>query len=1367
MKPKNPAHRLLTSAIMISACFVPRGHGAEISKLQNTNQLDNTASWSGGVLPGTSDVMLWNSTYTTPGAIATLAAIGSNLSVSGIKVTDVGGTRNAATTMVGYQNSGSAVLTIGAGGIDLSAANQAFHAGSRITIGASQTWNVSNANTNGSPTGSNNNEDLSIQAPATGAAFDFGGNTVTSTGAGQVTISSGYTLSNGVLNLSNPLFVIQGGSSRLTTINSSLSIGIGSGGYLRLQSNSAALTSAAPISVAGGGTLAMYTNNASNIVTQSGNVTLADGAAIAAGAQSTASNASVYSLLSGGVSTSGTVSWNNTGSLRAALDVTGAISGTGTINVQNTATNAETFTRWNGNNSGFTGTINVAGASGTRMLRLNSSNSGSATSTWNIAAGNTLQINGVSPQFGVLNGAGNITNSHASTAATISASSGSFSGVISNGTPVTNLTKTGSGTLTLSGANTYSGATNVNGGTLAVSSLTSGSSAVTIADGAAYRVNIATSGDDISLASLTSGSSTGNCVIGINNGGFSNPGFSPLFVAGAFNINAPTQIDLSGAGFTAATFPLIAYGTIGGTSGFSGLTLKLPPRVSGTLINNPGSVDVNITSVETIRWKGNIDSNWDADTVGDGSVGTPNWETSVTNSSTRYLQGAGGTDGAVFDDLASGTGDVQVNLTTNLTPVAITVNNATRDYLLSGSGSISGPCTLTKSGAADLNLSNSAANTYTGTTTISEGSITLGDGITAGAGTLGGAIDNSGELILNRPDDFTFSNVVTGSGKLTKNQANIVTIPNNPSMNGDLAVNGGKLTFSSGGTLYGVISGNGALECSGGTLNLNGSSSNTLSGNTTVSGTAILKLQKDAGMNAVSGDIYLTGSVTGGIQIVGNEQIADSADLYVQGTSTDPLGTFTGTETIDNVFLNTANGATGQLILKSIFNVTGTATVNSGILSLGSGSTISIGGIAITSPLNTIVRIAANTAGTTANIGSGGVTAAGGEWQVKYNGNNFDGIANLGGNVTTTGDFIITNGGYTGANLNVINLTGTRTFNIGAGTTTTVAPDFAGDPNLTADTEDSFTGGLIKAGDGKLVINASCNLGHTGATTVNAGKLILNGTAPNSAPAVAAGATLGGTGVITASTTMPSGAILAPGDGNAATLTFGNDITLSAGSIYAVDITGTSACDRITTATGTLTANGIIAVTLGSHTPVANETFDLADAAAITGTPTFDFTAAALPSGLVWDTSSFATNGTITVKQLGYESFVSVIANPSDRDPGDDPDGDGVNNLLEYVLGGNPTVSSQSNLPQSSLTGTDLVLTFSRRDDSEGDTTQQVVISTDLSDWSTVVPITPSGALPSGVTVNVVENAAADDTITVTIAKGANAAKFARLKVTK
>ncbi len=1266
MKPNRHSILALASVLVVVS---NAARAAEIAKLQNTATLNNPASWTGGVLPGSGDVMLWNNAFTAPGALATLSQLGGNLSVLGLKVTDVGGTRNAATTMVGYQNDGSAnTLTIGAGGIDLSAATQTLTLASRILLGADQTWSISNANTNGNPAGLNNNEDLTFFSQAAAVPFDFGGRTVTTTGNGQATVTSGYTMSNGTLRVGNNLFVIQGGSNRVTNVSANLNLEVVAGGTLRLQSNSGggslSLVSSAPITL-NGGTLVLYHNNASFALNQTGPIQLNAGSTINFHHQGNSAN-----IYSGAINVAGDVTWTVTGGGASSNfgNVTGNLSGPANINYLNTATGTAGFTRFSGNNSGYTGTITLAGGSNNRSLRLGSANAGSAAATWNVNAGNILQIDGVAVQLGTLNGAGQLANSHPSSPATVTIGSGIFSGAVLNSSgSTTAVTKVGPGSLSLIGPNNHSGATTVSGGTLLMSSAHIGDGAVSVADGATFGVVILEQDDFFGASSLSLGSSTGSTLI-VDLGTQPNPLFAPVDI-GDLTVNAPSTLRLAAGNLSTGTFPLIEYDTLAGL-GAGGLNLVLPPRTAGSLSPGANVLNVTITAADKIKWKGNVNQTWDIDPNGSNVTGTPNWVTLSGGGATRYIQANNGSDSVLFDDSAdSGT----VSLSADLSPAALSVDNSSLDYTFTGPGKLTGSTALVKSGTGTLTLANAAPNDFTGGTRVEEGStLLLGDGVTAGAGQISGNILFDGDLVLNRPDDHDtgFTLDFLSFGTLRKAQDNTVTFPLAVDFPFDVVIDDGTLRFTGGGTFSGILSGSGGLAVDGGTLTLSGNfvDPNTFSGPVSVSAGS-LRLSKGDNIQAVSGDITTTGAAT--VVIVNTEQIADTATLNIRGTAGDPVQAGVK-ETVANAYVNTAT-PTAELIARNDFTVTGTVTVVNGLYSTASAHSSTAHAIVIepASGSNPIVRIAGSGGPSTLNVGSGGITASGGTIQVKFNTNDQDAVLNLGGDLSTTGNLAITNAGYTGANLNVINLTGPRIFDIGAGTTTTVAPDLGGE------------GSLTKAGQGTLVLGPLCAAAHEGGTVIDAGTLLVNGTHAGEIQVNAAGR-LGGSGTI--SNDVDVDGTVSPGQ-SAGTLLITSTATLGGGSVYHWEI------DNWTGSTAgadwdLLDADALVISAAPSNRAVIRITGTPANFSESGGTfqiarsiePIVGFNAGAFQI----DDSGFIGTGSWAVQQSGgalelvYTAGAGTpftnwaAANGVPADPALDSDDDGIPNGIEFVLGTNP-----------------------------------------------------------------------------------------------
>lgn len=162
----------------------------------------------------------------------------------------------------------------------------------------------------------------------------------------------------------------------------------------------------------------------------------------------------------------------------------------------------------------------------------------------------------------------------------------------------------------------------------------------------------------------------------------------------------------------------------------------------------------------------------------------------------------------------------------------------------------------------------------------------------------------------------------------------------------------------------------------------------------------------------------------------------------------------------------------------------------------------------------------------------------------------------------------------------------------------------------------------------------------------------------------------------------------------------------------------------------------------------------------------------AIGSGAQFETAAITGSGTITVTSgtnpPGYTSWAlskGLTIGVNDGESAD-PDQDGLVNLLEYALGGDPLGSSQSSNPAAAPDGTSLLLTFKRLDLSETDTTIKVQWSTDLgTTWTDFVTL---GA-ESSATVTIVENGTGLDDVTVAIplSYAVNGKLFARVKAEK
>ena len=146
----------------------------------------------------------------------------------------------------------------------------------------------------------------------------------------------------------------------------------------------------------------------------------------------------------------------------------------------------------------------------------------------------------------------------------------------------------------------------------------------------------------------------------------------------------------------------------------------------------------------------------------------------------------------------------------------------------------------------------------------------------------------------------------------------------------------------------------------------------------------------------------------------------------------------------------------------------------------------------------------------------------------------------------------------------------------------------------------------------------------------------------------------------------------------------------------------------------------------------------------------------------IYQTSVFAGSAAELAEPPSFATWLAQSLAPNPSSANADPDGDGISNLVEYVLGGNPSSHDRLILPRTILLSGNLVFTFNRPDGSETtDVSLAVETSSDLANWTQSYTISPGIPAPQ---VSIEENGSDPDTITVTIPASAGK-RFARLKV--
>ncbi|OXJ22576.1 hypothetical protein CFB82_40080, partial [Burkholderia sp. HI2714] len=593
--------------------------------------------------------------------------------------------------------------------------------------------------------------------------------------------------------------------------------------------------------------------------------------------------------------------------------------------------------------------VSVTGTTGALIFQAGNA---SLTGSYNVAGGLVFNVTGTALVSGAISGSGGLTQAGAGT--TILAANNTYSGLtainagtlqvgnggttgslgtgavtdsanlvfnVSGTTTVSglisgtgSLTQAGTGTAILASNNTYSGVTTISAGTLQVGN-----------GGAAGKLGTGTVTDNGALVfNVSSPATVGTLITGT--GSLTQMGSGALILtsnntySGGTTINAGTTLQVGNGGAT---------GNLG----------------TGAVTDN-GNLTFNTTGTTTITPV--ISGTGNLSQVGTGTTvltGNNTYGGSTTISAGTLQVGNGGTTGSLG---TAATVTDNANLTYNLGGTT-TINS-----VIAGTGN------LTKAGAGTVILA--ANNTYGGTTTISAGTLQVGNGGTTGSLGAGNVVDNAA-LAFNLGSPTTIANVISGGGSLTQAGAGTVVLTGNNTYSGGTAINAGTTLQVGNGSTTGNL-GSGAVTDNG-NLIVNTTGTTTItpviggSGNLSQVGTGTTVLTANntyAGSTTISaGTLQIgNGGATGSLGTAAT--VTDNANLtFNLNAVTTVNATIAGTG-------NLTQAGSGTTVLAANNTYSGTTNVTAGTLQVGNGTTAgSLGTGNITDNANLTFNLSGNT----------------------------------------------------------------------------------------------------------------------------------------------------------------------------------------------------------------------------------------------------------------------------------------------------------------------------------------------------------------------------------------------------------------------
>ena len=898
------------------------------------------------------------------------------------------------------------------------------------------------------------------------------------------------------------------------------------------------------------GSGALTVTNSTTLILAADGSTFTGGSTVFSGSTLQIGNGGGGGDIAGNITNNGTVTFNRNA---GTLAYSGVISGSGGVTKnglggQITLSGANTY-------SGKTiingGTISIAADSG-----LGTAPSSVVTDQLQFGGG-TLAV---SSGFTLNSNRGITLNSGGGTIDVSALQTLSYGGIIAG---TNSLAKAGSGILTLTGANSYSGATQITAGTVNVNTggtLGNGNSDVTISSGAILNVNTS-----LAVGSVKETASSNGGVIAI--------GAGASFTINGANKGSLLQNSISGSGNLTMAGSGTTSLSLYGSQGYTGTTTVSGGKISSGVALSSTAYSLTGGTLETTA--ANVISDTASITLGGGTLSIGGTETF-------------GNNGVTLTASTTST----VSPTTGIT--ATVIGNVT------GSGNIS------KSGSGQLNLSGN--NDYSGTTTVTAGSLEVQSANALGSTAAGTTVNNGAELRL-----WNSTGVTVAAEGLT--------------LNGDGIGSAGALRNISGvNNWQGAITnaGNARINSDSGTLTISGNISNNANQTLYVGGAGNIVLSGNLTMGAVSAgnalflDTSSTTTISGnnsgltgtvriagsGTILVGSANATGSGELTVAPSITPTIASSDGTaRTLGNstfniynnsLTLGQASGGTGSLTFGAVNLGNDTGAGNTRTITTASGTSHTFGAMSGNTG-NTLIKAGSGSLALTgSSTTSGGIRIDDGTLSIANGASLGTGSIRLASNATTAtlrvdSDATISN------RLEVNNSSTAGVINVASGTTTTVSGILSqtnGTVNTTKFGKDGAGtlvfnnaggtyNGQIQIGQGTVVVGATGALGSnqdaSSARGVDLGLNVGDVVTSTDASLLAANGVTVAQSIYVAATNSNSKRTI--GISGSGTNTFSNEIRLESGSSLTVNA-GSSSSDRVNI-TGSITPNN--ATNASSH----------------------------------------------------------------------------------------------------------------------------------------------------------------------------------------